>query len=77
MTTQNGANDEGYFYMPYVKMSSPVVNINDFSISKSLIANYAKKIVNPEFFGTVTLDNLGPTTPKLVQGWLFDDNEAC
>ena len=79
--TQSGAKDTGYFYTPFIKVLPPTINLEDFSIRKGLVARYAKKIINPEFYGTVKLTDTGwlsePTHPRLVQGWLFDDNEAC
>ncbi len=75
--TQSGAKDTGYFYAPFIKVSPPTINFDDFAIRKELATSYTIRIINPEFYGTVTLASLGPTTPNLVQGWLFDDNEAC
>ncbi|MHA2064986.1 MAG: hypothetical protein ACXABY_11485 [Candidatus Thorarchaeota archaeon] len=70
----NGEND-GLLYAPYVPIQKTptTMDVEDF-FTKTQIANWSMKVVNPDWYGTVTLNDLGKSTPKLVQGWLFDDN---
>ena len=76
--TQSGSSNPGYIYAPYIvnmlPSKPPAINLDDFTIRKGLATKFTKKIVNPDWYGTVTLSNLGLAQPLLVQGWLFDDN---
>jgi len=48
--------DTGYVYSPYVPlMATPTIqNADDFINRKGLLSRYAKKVINPKFYGVVT-----------------------
>jgi hypothetical protein len=52
--------DSGVIYAPYVplEMTSSFLDPADFSIRKGMRTRYTKKVVNPGFYGLITVTNL-------------------
>lgn len=52
--------DAGYVYAPYVplEITAPFQDPNDFSTRRGMRTRYGKKMLRPEFYGTVTVSGL-------------------
>jgi hypothetical protein len=52
--------DSGVVYAPYVplQVTSPLLDPADFTLRKGMRTRYAKKVVNPDFYGIITVSNL-------------------
>ena len=56
----SGVMETGYVFAPYIPITitDPFEDPADFSIRKGLRTRYAKRLVRPEFYGVVTIENL-------------------
>jgi hypothetical protein len=52
--------DSGVIYAPYIplEMTSSFLDPADFTIRKGMRTRYTKKVVNPDFYGLITVTNL-------------------
>ena len=52
--------DSGLVYAPYVplQVTSPFLDPADFTLRKGMRTRYAKKLVNPDFYGVISVTNL-------------------